>query len=614
MMRFIILFFVILLKNLKIIFRNWTTLCVLIIGPLLLTLIVGFAFGGEELHHVTLGIVSTQDTITRHFMQQFQQQDLTIVLFELLPACLKKLELSQVHLCIEFSPNFQLAALGNNTLILHYDPTRFTLSKQLLQQVHTTILNTSQQVSLDAAQGILRDVDHTIVTLQNIKVQVQQFINYSTTLREELVVLNDTLDTLHDQFMSHYDSLQKTRTSLSSAISNINQTQQHLKDTLTGLSLMLTQFSDESSALMAHLSRVDALVSSYNNQVDTLSLFSQSHNASDAVLTSLSALKLNISQLETPINQTLLNKTQETISAASELLNSLEQQTRTQGEFIHQVELFLADIDQVQSLWDIAQHRLDEHIHRLDLTAEQLLLIDTQLDYFINQLSSIDQVHAEKLLHPFIVEEHPVLEGLRKINLIFPVLLVFVISFISILLANILVSNEITSAAYFRNFLAPTPSILFHLGLFATTLLLVSFQLLVLCIVAYVKFKISIFTALGPFIVITLLLMVLFVQMGMIFAYTLKVRHNALLISTFVALGLFLFSDIIFPLETMPPLASTLAAWNPLVAGEHLYRMTLFYGVPLSTQPSYLSVLIIATSIFVVFALAAHYIHKNRLN
>ena len=53
--------FTILQKNLRLVFRNWTTFALLVLGPMVLILIVGFAFSGDELHDIILGVHASKD-------------------------------------------------------------------------------------------------------------------------------------------------------------------------------------------------------------------------------------------------------------------------------------------------------------------------------------------------------------------------------------------------------------------------------------------------------------------------------------------------------------------------------------------------------------------------
>jgi len=164
------------------------------------------------------------------------------------------------------------------------------------------------------------------------------------------------------------------------------------------------------------------------------------------------------------------------------------------------------------------------------------------------------------------------------------------------------VLNEVHSDAYFRNFLMPVSPYLFMIGLFITNLFIVAFQILVLLVVAFFNFGINGFKL--DILLAVLLVTSIFVLIGMIFGYMVKSRQTSILLSTFTGLFLFLFSDVIFPLEIMPSLAANLAVLNPLVVGETIFRKMLFYDIGFVFQlPELLSLLVWFIGLIIVLVI-----------
>lgn len=611
LLRFFLLIYYVVLKNLKLIFRNVSTLSVLIIGPLLLILIVGFAFGGEDLHGISVGIISSDNAPVESVVQRFSTPDIHTTNYPQLSLCLFDLKAEKIHICMEFSEDFQLTTLGNNTITLYTDPTRFVLSRQLLHYMQQHLMNASEQVSLEAARGILTDIDSTVVTLNDIQARVREFINYTTELQQELDTLDATLQSAQKKVEAHNEQITATQAQLKKNVNVLNLTQTTLASTLSNLSERLTSLEKDAARLSTQTTQLMEWLADYNDRVDSLIIVAKNYSVSPVLIKGISLLKLNDTSFA-QINTTVLNQTQESLLTIHISLDLLQQNTDTIMLFVNQTQTQLGNLEALATLWNTTHERLQLHRQKLNRTTQELIVLNHQLDYFIARLSHIDKHQAEKLLHPIIIEENSLLKNLKKINLIFPVLLVFVISFISILLANILVSNEIHSQAYFRNFLAPVPSFIFHAGLFITTFLLVCFQTTVLVAVAYLKFKITLLHVLPAVSLVAIISTMIFIQIGMALAYTIRVRHNSILVSTFVTLGIFLFSDVIFPLETMPQFAAYLAQWNPLVVGEQLFRMSIFYGISLQDNLSHLLIFGAALVSVTIVTWVAHYVHKNR--
>jgi ABC-type polysaccharide/polyol phosphate export permease len=143
-----------------------------------------------------------------------------------------------------------------------------------------------------------------------------------------------------------------------------------------------------------------------------------------------------------------------------------------------------------------------------------------------------------------------------------------------------------------RNFLMPVSKIYFVLGLFITNLIVVIFQVGIFLTVGYLKFGVDVVSNLWQISYVMLMLASIFILMGMLFGYLIRSQQTSILVNTFTLLGVFLFSDIIFPLESMPKAAAYLAGFNPIVIAESMLREILFYSVPLGLMADKIFILL----------------------
>jgi ABC-type polysaccharide/polyol phosphate export permease len=98
----------------------------------------------------------------------------------------------------------------------------------------------------------------------------------------------------------------------------------------------------------------------------------------------------------------------------------------------------------------------------------------------------------------------------------------------------------------------------------------------------------------------------------MAIAYFIKKQQTSILLSTFVALALFLFSDVIFPPEVMPKLAAFLAELNPMVVGERMIRKVIYHKISLGIQMSDIWILIGFVAFAVILVIIAARKNKRR--
>ena len=121
--------FTILQKNLRLVFRNWTTFVLLVLGPMILILIVGFAFSGNELHDVTLGIHASKDANITSIIDALASEDVQIVHFPKIERCITAMNHSTVNICADFADDFS----EEGKITFYYDATRYNLVRYILE-------------------------------------------------------------------------------------------------------------------------------------------------------------------------------------------------------------------------------------------------------------------------------------------------------------------------------------------------------------------------------------------------------------------------------------------------------------------------------------------------
>jgi ABC-type polysaccharide/polyol phosphate export permease len=141
----------------------------------------------------------------------------------------------------------------------------------------------------------------------------------------------------------------------------------------------------------------------------------------------------------------------------------------------------------------------------------------------------------------------------------------------------------------------------------------VIFQAVVMLLVSHYYFGLDVFSNISSLMIGIILISTIFIEIGMILGYTFKTPHISILSSTFFALALFLFSDIITPSEAMSPLVSLAVRMNPLVFSESLFRKIFFMGMPVFSDTVNLIKIGIFIAVLTVGVYFAHKINKKRM-
>ena len=84
-------------KNLKQIFRNWSSLILLILGPLALILIIGFTSAGETAHGVQIGITADNYSSIKDLTNKIEKIG-NLEKYEDINECIDNLKNNKKHL------------------------------------------------------------------------------------------------------------------------------------------------------------------------------------------------------------------------------------------------------------------------------------------------------------------------------------------------------------------------------------------------------------------------------------------------------------------------------------------------------------------------------------
>ena len=178
--------FTILIKNFKIIFRSPFTLLLLIIGPMLLMLTVGYTFSGETFTDVKIGGVALEE-------DYFDFRDIDLIKYNSgsfendLNNCLSDLKDFKLDLCFYFNPEFDdKNNLVSGKIIYYIDNTRPQISELLINVFNRYLDEQTKEISKK--------------TLADILEEIKIVVNRVDEGRDELVYIRENLKEVREEF------------------------------------------------------------------------------------------------------------------------------------------------------------------------------------------------------------------------------------------------------------------------------------------------------------------------------------------------------------------------------------------------------------------------------
>ncbi|MBN2368183.1 ABC transporter permease [Candidatus Woesearchaeota archaeon] len=620
-------------KNFKIIFRNLSSVLLLIIGPLALIAIIGITFSGEGLNDINIGVISNDFSSFGPAFQNFSEFAV-ITEFSDTSECVKQMSLQYTHICLEFSDDFGQQTdeeFPSGTITFYFDNSRKSLSNKIVEHISDYFGVEAEKISIESAKTIFSNIENMVAYLYDKNEDINVLVNESQSIKSDLIERKQRLIEIREEFLPIYEEIKEVQ-------SNINNVSERADSAYT-------DYKSRSDAMMSELKNLKEKIQIadreffvyeiegvYNITTDldyllinnitfqNLSFYDYTINQSNLIVFNEST-NLTLASIDLKPSYATSLAVNSAVSSIEELEYALSNFTGTTEEFygyIKQQQQQFDDaillLDNVKEMLDKDIESSDEYIVKIDAAVERITLIQQEMNESLADLAKLDPDMAEKLVKPILQNYEPLLPGIENIKLAFPGMVAIIIIFISILFANIVSLAEFNSKAFYRNLLAPVPDFIFVSGLILTNLLVVLFQISVLLGVGQLKFGIDVVSNIWPIVIVVILLSSIFVLLGMILSVLIRDVQTSILTSTFLVLGFFLFSDNITPLEIMPPLAAVFAAKNPFVLASLAFRKVMIFGVELPfiyEELAYLGAYL-AIALVILFVISTRNLKKAR--
>ena len=528
-------------KNLKLIFRNWSSLLLIVLAPFLLILLAGYSFSGEQLHDIKIGVHAQEDLDLGDLAKSVSGFG-EVFRYESADRCIRDMIDEKVHICLDIKGSLSVKGgeIPSGEVVFYYDNTRKRISLLLMSEIKDYFGLTAEQISLISTQEIISSMQNLLVFINERIGDVDSVRNESEKIMSDLEVRKQRLIVLRDDFEPRYLVVKSVQADFNSNKRALDNQSESLLESLEGLRALIAEIDQNISnttgldlALLDLESQIAGLESSANTTVE------QANNISDSL------------------------------------------------------NLAVAELDEIDLILNQEINMTAEYIILINSSVQRIDNISSEAKSKMSGLSEINPSLAGRIAKPITQSFKALVGEVKDIQLAFPILLSTVIIFISMIFSNIITSLEINNKAYTRNILAPVNDITYTAGLAVTNFLVVSFQVAVLLAVAQLNFGIEVTSHLGEIIPISVVLILIFVFIGMVLAYMSKTIQTSILSSTFLALAFFLFSDALNALEAMPQLASKIAVFNPVVIVNSMLRKVLFFDISISGLQAQAGLLII---------------------
>ncbi len=548
-------------KNFKILLRSRSAASIILLGPLLIMIIAGFAFNNAAPFELNIGIHDNGGTQTARMFTEALGSEYQITQFTDVSSCVKSIKAGKIHACVVYPRNFSIEEGKINRIQVLVDTSKTSIVSLVENSLDNVLTSEKSRISSDLAAVLVTSIDTTVQHLQQGQ---QTYINaldeQTTAVSAELGTIKGSVADLNMSYSEDHVSIKNIRDTGFSTENYASKVQKNAEDIYKELD-----------------SLVDDILEVNESQTNSIA-----EDAEDAVAPIKEALNQNTDKLE---------------ENRQRLINAIDNSQKKLDDLASRLDDADSESKKIVSAISLQQDKLSDIKNRIGQ-------LDAALQQDIDRLSGIEITNVSSIVNPVIVDSESVITESSRLNYIFPTLMMFVIMFVSIMLASTLITREKLSPARFRIFITPSRDITFLLSAFLTVLILIALQLFIIIAVAHWGFGIDVMTNLLNVILVSFSAAFVFIFIGMCVGYAVSSSQSAILASVSIGTVFILISDLILPLESMPEVFQPIMAKTPFIMSSNLLRRAIIFNTDMiGLGVDFLILVLYALTLFVIITL-----------
>lgn len=563
-------------KNIKLLFRSKESAYTIIFGPILIILLVSFAFlGADNDYTIRVGVNAPETEYASRALEVLQQNDYLLSMYEDQGACTESVKSGVNHACIVFGEG----EIGEGTIPVSFylDMSRTNVVYKVAEDIASALEIESSEIRAQLAGDALTRMDVVADSLSDdlekaeaVQKNLEDIANDLQGARKELDKLaNTSINTTDAKALSGYHL-------------GLRQNARNI------VNISMNAF-DDSWVLITRLER-------------------DCGNCSENVDERVAELRNDLKEAELKMLHISEDVAEKQLLEASLLLDNT----------IDDIE----DLQRVLQNDSAARKNISAYIKAAHNDAAvneenvKQIIANIKLSGEVLKGQTVD---ASSISTPVAVSVVSVTVEDDQLTFTYPYLLVLVIMFMGMMLASTLVVVDRMSKATFRNFTTPTSDTYHIIIAFVTAFLLLVAEVAVLLLLSSIFVVQPLLSNFGTTIILICIAVILFTFLGMIIGYLARTQEAAMIASISIGSILLFVSNIIVPIEGMAGIVQILTQFNPYLILSELLKKSMLHGILLKEVSTDLLVLFVLCIILLVITviiqrrLKQNYFRQDRI-
>jgi ABC-type multidrug transport system permease subunit len=532
-------------KDFKILKRSKLASFIIVIAPLLLIFLIGFAFNAPEEYRLSLGVYSeTYNDLTQGIVSSMEETSLNVIKINSREECLENIKLGTQNACVIF-PNNMTIGVKDDFVEIFVD----TSKSNIAWIVKDITKNKIESSSLD----IRKNITNTL-------------IGHINNVEEEAVRLNKEID----DAVKIITTVEKSHSTITKKITKINletNTQSFKTEDTKGLSKN-SEINVNNAVIKLNdlLKEIEDDLEDIYDDVLGLGNSTEHKNILKYINTSNKQMKTLGASVNSPLDE------------ASGSLRTINKRLETLETNLNSLTTRMADSKKVKQSSLDGLKMVDEKINTSLSKFEE---VKSSLGKLKDRMASVKIREPEELAQPIDIKVESVTPDQSNLSIVFPQFLSVIIVFISLIIPAIMRVHDKNSTGYVRQILSPVRDFVFVIGTYVTNLIIILFQFLVVVLISKFIIGLDLFQNFFTLLFSILIISSAFIMIGILIGQIFKEEHTATIAAVSILTLMLFFSGMIMPLESLSQAIFNFNNYNPFVMSISIIRGTIFFGIPL---------------------------------
>ncbi len=186
--------FEIIKKNFMLLIRSRSSALIILFGPLILMLLIGFAFNTTSLFDIKVGTYSSSySELSDSIVTQLQDEQFKVIKVDSEKLCVDMIKSGELHVCTVFPAD--LTIKSSDKILFYVDKSRINFVYIILDRISTKISTKSNELSTALTNRLLTSINNVNAKLSNTKIisgDLQANYDTITKLTNVIAEINTT--------------------------------------------------------------------------------------------------------------------------------------------------------------------------------------------------------------------------------------------------------------------------------------------------------------------------------------------------------------------------------------------------------------------------------------